>query len=73
MTKTYVRIVVIEVLMTHPMENKNLCKCYWCNNKATKIDYRTIDRITSKLVSCNDCFEISTKKLLNKIRKDLDK
>ena len=55
------------------MENKNVCKCYWCNNKATKIDYRTIDGITSKLVSCNDCFEISTKKLLNKIRKDLDK
>ena len=58
--------------MMRLMENKNVCKCYWCNNKATKIDYRTIDGITSKLVSCNDCFEVSTKKLLNKIRKDLE-
>jgi hypothetical protein len=54
------------------MKNSIVYKCYWCNNKATKIDYRTIDGITSKLVSCNDCFEVSTKKLLNKIRKDLD-
>ena len=51
----------------------NKCKCYWCNNKATKIDFRTIEGITSKLISCDSCFEVSTKKLLNKIRKDLDK
>ena len=54
--KIYVKIVA--------MKNSIVYKCYWCDNNATKIDYRTIDRITSKIVSCDKCFNISTKKLL---------
>jgi len=50
---------------------KNKPKCYWCENQATRIDYRCIDGITSKIISCDVCFNISTKKLLNKIKKDL--
>jgi hypothetical protein len=55
------------------MENNKVYKCNWCDNKATKIDYRTIDGITSKIVSCDVCFNISTKKLLNNLKKDLHK
>lgn len=54
-------------------KNKNVCNCYWCDNKATKVDYRTIDGITSKLVSCDICFELSTKYLLKKVKKDKHK
>ena len=50
---------------------KNKPKCYRCENQATRIDYRCIDGITSKIISCDVCFNISTKKLLNKIKKDL--
>jgi hypothetical protein len=48
-------------------------KCYWCDSQATKIDYRCIDGITSKIISCEECFDVSTKKLLKKVKKDLDK
>ena len=55
------------------MENNKVYKCNWCDNKPTKIDYRTIDGITSKIISCDVCFNISTKKLLNNLKKDLHK
>ena len=41
-------------------------KCAWCDNQATRPDYRTIDGMTSKIPSCDDCFEISTKALLKR-------
>ena len=58
-TKTYVKIVVME---------NNKPKCHWCSNQATRIDYRCIDGMTSKLVSCDKCFTIATKVLLKKVK-----
>jgi hypothetical protein len=50
------------------MEGNNKQKCFWCENQATKIDFRRIDGIVSKLISCHDCFEISTGRLLRKLK-----
>ena len=30
-------------------------KCYNCENEATRKDYRTVDGITGKVITCEDC------------------
>lgn len=42
-------------------------KCTWCNNQATKLDYREIDTIVSKIPSCDECFKLSTLVLINRM------
>jgi len=44
--------------------NKKEPKCAWCESQATRLDYRSIDGVTSKLPSCDECINVSTKKLL---------
>jgi hypothetical protein len=48
------------------MEKKQAPKCQWCPSDATQIDYREVDGITSKILTCPDCFKLSTKYLLNR-------
>lgn len=49
------------------MEKKtNAPKCAWCENQATKIDYRNIDGCIGKIPSCDECFELDTKYLLKR-------
>ncbi len=40
-------------------------KCFWCSKTATRKDYREIDGITSKILTCEKCVKISTESLLN--------
>ena len=44
-------------------------KCHWCEQDAIRIDYRTVDAFTSKIVSCDECFELSTEYLIERINK----
>lgn len=44
-------------------------KCKWCSEPATIRDYREIDNITSKIPSCNKCYNLSTEHLLLEARK----
>ena len=44
-------------------------RCKWCENQATRPDYRTIDGMTSKIPSCDECFNISTDALLKRNQK----
>ena len=44
-------------------------KCHWCEQDGTRIDYRTVDAFTSKIVSCDECFELSTEYLIERINK----
>ena len=47
------------------MTETNLSKkCYWCKNEAEGADYRCIDEMNIKILSCKKCFYISTKRLL---------
>ena len=39
-------------------------KCHWCNKEATKTDYREVDSIISKIVTCNECAGLSTEYLV---------
>jgi len=48
------------------MKDKKKMSCHWCDQTAVRIDYRTIDGITSKIVSCDDCFKLSTNHLLKR-------
>ena len=41
-------------------------KCHWCDKKATKTDYREVDGITSKIVTCNECAGLSTEYLVTR-------
>lgn len=41
-------------------------KCYWCDKPAEVKDYREIDGITSKILSCMECAHISTASLIKK-------
>jgi hypothetical protein len=41
-------------------------RCYWCNRKATRRDYRTIDGTTGLIPSCNICFGLDTGYLLER-------
>jgi len=41
-------------------------KCAWCENQATRPDYRDIDGCVSKMPSCDECFQLDTKYLLNR-------
>ncbi len=41
-------------------------KCSWCDNLATKVDYRNIDGCVSKMCSCDECFNLKTKFLLKR-------
>ena len=50
-----------EVRMSNPVP-----KCHWCDNQATKKDYRNIDGCVGKIISCNDCFHLDTKYLLRR-------
>jgi len=44
---------------------KNI-KCKYCENKATKRDYRSFDGITSKVLVCDDCFMLNNEGVLNR-------
>ncbi len=45
-------------------DKKQNRKCHWCTKDAERIDYREVDGMTSKIVTCNECFEISTEHLI---------
>lgn len=45
-------------------DKKTNRKCHWCTNDAERLDYREVDGMTSKIVTCNECFEISTEHLI---------
>jgi hypothetical protein len=45
------------------MENKKH-KCHWCTKEATRMDYRSIDGTISKIKSCEVCYAIDTKQLI---------
>lgn len=46
-------------------------KCRYCENEATKRDYRTWDGQTGKELVCDDCFGLSNEGLSNK-RSEID-
>lgn len=46
------------------MTKKPNRKCHWCTKDAERLDYREVDGMTSKIVTCNECFEISTEHLV---------
>jgi hypothetical protein len=46
--------------------NNKTPKCNWCPNDAVQVDYREIDGMTSKILTCPDCFNLSTKFLLKR-------
>lgn len=41
-------------------------KCHWCNKEATLKDYRTIDDMTSKIPSCEECAGLSDSYLVKR-------
>lgn len=41
-------------------------RCYWCNSKAVRRDYREINGTTSKILSCEKCVNLSTAFLLER-------
>jgi hypothetical protein len=41
-------------------------KCYYCENEATKSDYRTLDGITSKVITCDECFGLNDEGIRNR-------
>lgn len=45
-------------------EEKSKRKCHWCPKDAERVDYREVDGMTSKIVTCSECFEISTEHLI---------
>jgi len=47
-------------------ETKKPPRCYWCNSRAVRRDYRTIDGTTSKIPSCDKCVWLSTEYLLER-------
>ncbi len=47
-------------------------KCKYCENKATKKDYREWDGVTGSEPVCDDCFNINNEGLLNR-RHEVDK
>ena len=49
------------------MEKKQAPKCDWCPSDATQIDYREVDGITSKVLTCPDCLKLSTKYLIKRM------
>ena len=36
-------------------------KCYNCENEATRKDYREVDGITGKVITCDECFDLNDK------------
>ena len=34
-------------------------KCYYCENEVTRKDYRTVDGITGKILTCDECFGLN--------------
>ena len=48
-----------------------LPKCFWCGKEVTKKDYRTIDGITSKIFTCDECSNLSTEYLLKQRNKTI--
>jgi flavoprotein len=51
------------VQATKTEENQNR-KCHWCPKDAERMDYREVDGTVSKIVTCDDCYEISTEDLI---------
>jgi len=41
-------------------------KCHWCDNTATRPDYREVDGMTSKVPTCEVCFALNTNYVLKK-------
>jgi hypothetical protein len=46
------------------MDKNNPPRCKWCLHNAVRNDYREIDGVTSKILTCDFCFNKSTEYLL---------
>ena len=47
-------------------DEKTVHMCSWCEQDATTKDYREVDGVLSKMLSCDKCFNLSTKYLLKR-------
>lgn len=44
-------------------------KCYNCENEATRKDYREVDGITGKVITCDECFNLNDKGIRDRFAK----